>query len=40
MRERAERLGGVLELESVPGSGTTIHARIPAQRMEVLTSDG
>jgi hypothetical protein len=35
-----ERLGGVLEVESVPGSGTTIHTRIPARRMEIPTSDG
>jgi PAS domain S-box-containing protein len=40
MRERAERLGGTLEVETAPGSGTTIRARIPAQRMELLTSDG
>jgi PAS domain S-box-containing protein len=40
MRERAEQLGGTLQVETEPGSGTTIHVRIPAQRMEVLTSDG
>jgi signal transduction histidine kinase len=26
MRERAERLGGGLQIESVPGTGTTVHA--------------
>jgi len=29
MRERAALVGGVLEIESVPGGGTTIFARIP-----------
>jgi len=29
MRERAERLGGTLRIESAPGEGTRIHARIP-----------
>jgi signal transduction histidine kinase len=29
MRERAARLGGTLEVLSVPGSGTTVRARIP-----------
>lgn len=29
MRERALRLGGVLEVESSPGGGTRIRARIP-----------
>jgi signal transduction histidine kinase len=31
MRERATRLGGTLELESAPGSGTQIRARIPSR---------
>ena len=26
MRERAERVGGGLRIESVPGTGTTVHA--------------
>ena len=29
MSERAERLGGALEVEAAPGSGTRIRARIP-----------
>jgi signal transduction histidine kinase len=29
MRERAELLGGTLEVESAPGSGTTVYARVP-----------
>ncbi|HYE73929.1 MAG TPA: sensor histidine kinase, partial [Blastocatellia bacterium] len=31
MRERAELLGGTLEIESAPGEGTTIFVRVPAQ---------
>src|SRR5258707_6456261 len=30
MRERAATLGGTLEIESAPGGGTTVRARIPA----------
>ena len=30
MRERAERLGGELELWSEPGAGTEVELRIPA----------
>ena len=30
MRERAEELGGTLTLDSVPGGGTTVTARLPA----------
>jgi signal transduction histidine kinase len=30
MRERASRLGGTLEVETAPGRGTRIRARIPA----------
>jgi len=26
MRERAEQVGGGLRIESVPGTGTTVHA--------------
>ncbi|MES2465185.1 MAG: ATP-binding protein [Armatimonadota bacterium] len=31
MRERAEMMGGSLEVESPPGKGTTIYARIPTK---------
>ncbi|CAN5670111.1 hypothetical protein BH24ACT18_BH24ACT18_20010 [soil metagenome] len=31
MRERAAPLGGTLEVESNPGRGTRIRARIPAR---------
>jgi signal transduction histidine kinase len=31
MRERATLLGGSVEIESTPGGGTTIFARIPLQ---------
>ncbi len=40
MRERAERLGGTLEVGAPLGRGTTIRARIPTQRADALTSDG
>jgi signal transduction histidine kinase len=29
MRERAEEVGGRLEIESAPGRGTTVRARAP-----------
>ncbi|MBN2560390.1 MAG: histidine kinase, partial [Phycisphaerae bacterium] len=29
MRERAEMVGGTLDIESTPGKGTTVQARIP-----------
>jgi signal transduction histidine kinase len=29
MRERAERRGGTLQVETAPGKGTRLHARIP-----------
>lgn len=29
MRERAERIGGVLEMESAPGDGTSVRLRVP-----------
>jgi two-component sensor histidine kinase len=32
MRNRAARLGGILELNSVPGAGTTLELRIPVER--------
>jgi PAS domain S-box-containing protein len=31
MRERVEMLGGVFSVESAPGRGTTIHARVPLE---------
>jgi signal transduction histidine kinase len=31
MRERAEELGGVCEIESGPGAGTTVTWRVPAR---------
>ena len=31
MQERAEMVGGLLEVESKPGSGTTVFARFPAR---------
>ena len=30
MRERVELLGGTLEVESAPGTGTTIHLQLPS----------
>jgi len=30
MRERAEQVGGALEVESAPGDGTTVYVRVPA----------
>jgi signal transduction histidine kinase len=32
MRERVELLGGTLEIESAPGAGTSLTARLPARR--------
>jgi signal transduction histidine kinase len=34
MRERALQVGGALEIESEPGAGTTIYARVPAGRTD------
>jgi signal transduction histidine kinase len=34
MRERAELLGGMLELESIPGDGTAVHAVVPARHAD------
>ncbi|MDP9346178.1 MAG: GAF domain-containing sensor histidine kinase, partial [Actinomycetota bacterium] len=34
MHERVELLGGTLEIDSVPGQGTAVRARIPARRRE------
>jgi signal transduction histidine kinase/ligand-binding sensor domain-containing protein len=36
MRERAEGIGGVLEIESAPGSGTAVRLRIPARKEAVM----
>jgi signal transduction histidine kinase len=30
MKERAELIGGTIEIESAPGKGTTVYARVPA----------
>jgi|688.fasta_scaffold103620_2 signal transduction histidine kinase len=32
MRERVERLGGTLEIESAPGRGTTVRGTVPAEQ--------
>jgi signal transduction histidine kinase len=34
MRERAVLVGGTLSIESAPGSGTTVHAEIPARHRD------
>ncbi|MBS1794426.1 MAG: PAS domain-containing protein [Acidobacteria bacterium] len=34
MKERAALIGGELEIETAPGQGTTVYARIPAARRE------
>ena len=34
MRERAERLGGTLELKSAPGSGTTLSVQVPLRSFD------
>jgi PAS domain S-box-containing protein len=40
MRERAARLGGTLEIESAPGKGTRIRARIPLRDTGATPSSG
>ena len=40
MRERAARLGGTLEIESTPGKGTHIRARIPLRDASLTPSSG
>lgn len=37
MRERVEMVGGSFVLDSAPGKGTTIHAKIPLQRKKDVT---
>ena len=32
MQERVELLGGVFTVESIPGEGTTVFARLPLQK--------
>jgi PAS domain S-box-containing protein len=39
MRERAYLLGGQVRVESVPGSGTTIHVRLPIDETRQRTED-
>lgn len=34
MRQRLRQVGGTLEIESAPGEGTTISARVPAHRVQ------
>lgn len=38
MRERAEAVGGALDLVSAPGQGTTVEARIPYQPSDAIIS--
>jgi signal transduction histidine kinase len=40
MRERAELLGGVLEVTSAPGAGTTVVARLPSVRRPRVGAPG
>jgi nitrate/nitrite-specific signal transduction histidine kinase len=40
MRERAELLGGTLQIESTPGQGTAVSARIPVRRQDAVTPLG
>jgi len=37
MKERAELVGGTIEIESLPGKGTSIYVRVPAQFDEAKT---
>jgi signal transduction histidine kinase len=32
MRERVDKLGGVLSIESAPGKGTTVSVTVPVRR--------
>jgi signal transduction histidine kinase len=36
MADRMEALGGILEVRSEPGTGTTVIGRIPAGAMELI----
>jgi signal transduction histidine kinase len=38
MRERATRLHGSLEIDSVPGSGTRVTVRIPSSSLAAVAS--
>ncbi len=38
MRERARRIGAVLEIEGIEGHGTIVSLRLPAQRVEATAS--
>ena len=40
MNERAQLVGGELEIESAPGKGTTVFVRVPAERVKRTKSDG
>jgi signal transduction histidine kinase len=35
MFERAERIGGQVEIDSSPGRGTTVTIRVPLRHLEV-----
>lgn len=40
MKERAQLIGGTLEIESAPQKGTTVYVRVPAATAERKKSDG
>ena len=40
MRERIEAVGGSLEVESIPGTGTTVFARVPFETASGATTNG
>ena len=39
IKERAERLGGILAIKSAPGKGTRLDIRIPLDRQELKSSE-
>jgi len=39
MRERIELVGGTLDIESSPGAGTTVIARVPLENNPALKED-